>query len=114
MNFSKPTKMDDLYYKNVRSPLAPHIGSLFPTLRAIEPTFPTNILHNTPKSVNPYHSYICRVRVSPVFQQTRTHLTNYIASRIARILPIGGACNRTPFLSHSRTLAYWVHGGGAL
>ena len=114
MNFIKLTKMDDNFNKNVQSPLAPHIGSLFPTLRAIEPTFPTNIPHNAPKSVNPHHSYICRVRLKPVFQRTRTHLTNYIASRIARILPIGGACNRTPFLSHLRTLAYWVHSGGAL
>ena len=114
MNFIKLTKMDDNFNKNVLSPLAPHIGSLFPTLRAIEPTFPTNIPHNAPKSVNPHHSYICRVRLKPVFQRTRTHLTNYIAFRIARIFPIGGACNRTPFLSHLRTLAYWVHSGGAL
>jgi hypothetical protein len=114
MNFIKLTKMDDNFNKNVLSPLAPHIGSLFPTLRAIEPTFPTNIPHNAPKSVNTHHSYICRVRLKPVFQRTRTHLTNYIASRIARILPIGGACNRTPFLSHLRTLAYCVHSGGAL
>ena len=114
MNFIKLTKMDDNFNKNVLSPLAPHIGSLFPTLRAIGPTFPTNIPHNTPKRVNPHHSYICRGRVSPVFQRTRTYLPNYTAFRIARISPIGGACNRTPFLSHLRTLAYWVHSGGAL
>jgi hypothetical protein len=114
MNFIKLTKMDDNFNKNVRSPLAPHIGSLFPTFRAIEPTFPTNIPHNAPKSPNPYHIYASRGRLTPVFQRTRTNLINYIASRIARILPIGDACNRTPFLSHLRTLAYWVHSGGAL
>ena len=53
MNFIKLTKMDDNFNKNVLSPLAPHIGSLFPTLRAIEPTFPTNIPHNAPKSGKP-------------------------------------------------------------
>ena len=114
MNFIKLTKMDDNFNKNVLSPLAPHIGSLFSTFRAIEPTFPTNIHHMAPKRVNPHHSYICRVRLKPVFQRTRTHLTNYIAFRIARIFPIGGACSQPPFLSHLRTLAYWVHSGGAL
>ena len=93
MNFIKLTKMDDNFNKNVLSPLAPHIGSLFSTYRAIEPTFPTNIRHNAPKSVNPHHSYVCRGRLKPVFQRTRTHLTNYIVSRVAtarrktRILP---------------------------
>ena len=114
MNFIKLTKMDDFYYKNVLSPLAPHIGSLFPTFRAMEPTFPTNIPHMAPKRVNPHYSYVCRGRVSPVFQRTRTYLPNYTAFRIARISPVGGACSRPPFLSHLRTLAYCVHSGGAL
>jgi hypothetical protein len=114
MNFIKLTKMDDNFNKNVLSPLAHHIESLFPILRAIGSTFPTNILHNAPKSVNSHHSYICRVRLKPVFQRTRTYLPNYTAFRIAGISPIGGACSQPLFLSHLRTLAYWMHSGGAL
>ena len=91
--------------------MTPHIVWHLPTLRAIEPTFPTYIPHIAPKRVNPHHSYICRVRLKPVFQRTRTSLPNYLAFPNPRIFPIGGACSRTPFLSYLRTLAYWLQSG---
>jgi hypothetical protein len=54
----------------------------------------------------------CRVRLSPIFQRTRTNLPNYLAFRNARISPIGSACSQTHCLSHLRTLAYWLESGG--
>jgi len=113
MNFIKLTKMDNLFYKNVQSPLDSCMRRQFPTLLGMRPTFPTYFPHNAPKSVNPYHIYASRGRLTPVFQRTRTNLINYIASRIARILPLKSACSPTHFLSHLRTLAYCVHSGGA-
>ena len=106
--------MDNKAYINVNYPLATCIGRQFPTFRAIAPTFPTINPYNGPKSIKPHQPYICRGRVSPVIQRTRTNLPNYLASPNARIFPIGGACSRIPFLSHLRTLAYWLHCGGPL
>jgi len=114
MNDCKLTKMDDFFHKNVQSPLDPCMGRHLPTLRAIGPIFPTIWPHKPGKSVNPHHTYVCRVRQVPVFQRTRTHLPNYLALENAHILPRGGACSPPLFLSHVRTQAYCVHSGGAL
>jgi len=114
MIFRNLTKMDNKTYINIKSPLATCIGWQFPTFMAIAPTFPIINPHNGPKSLKFHQPYFCRGRVSPVIQRTRTNLPNYLAFPNARIFPIGGACSRIPFLSHLRTLAYWLLSGGPL
>jgi hypothetical protein len=114
MIFRNLTKMDNKTYINIKSPLSTCIGWQFPAFRAIAPTFSIINPHNGPKSLKFHQPCICRGRLCPVYQRTRTHIPNYLAFQNASILPIGGACRLTPFLSHLRTLAYWLRCGRPL
>jgi len=113
MIFIKFTKTDNFFYKNVYYPLYPCMRRQLPTLLAMRPTFSTDLSHKAPKWVNPLQYYVCRMRLTPVFQRTRTNPTNYIASRIARILPNRAILSPPPLLSLLRTSAYCVLSGGA-
>lgn len=102
------TIMSDVLNNYVISPLDPQNGGVEAPGRAIGPTFPTFFRGREEKRVNPYHSYVSRGRLSPVFQRTRPNPPNNIAFRFERISPVGDAYSPDPFLWLFRNLAYWL------